>query len=61
MHREPEQNPLLIFYPLRLSLCLSKLFHSFPHTHTHTPPGNESKANFTFLPLNGIGTDAKRA
>ncbi len=62
MHLEPEQTPLLIFYPVRLSVCLSELFLSFSLSLSHkTPPGNESREIFTFLPLNGIGTDAEGA
>lgn len=59
MHLEPEQTPLLIFYPVRLSVCLSELFLSF--SLSQTPPGNEQREIFTFLPLNGIGTDAEGA
>lgn len=61
MHLEPEQTPVIIFYPVRLSVCLSELFLFFFLSLAQTPPGNESRENFSFLPLNGIGTYVERA
>lgn len=63
MHLEPEQTPVIIFYPVRLSVCLSELFLSFflSLSLSQTPPGNESRENSTFLPLNGIGTNVEGA
>lgn len=42
MHLEPEQTPVIVFYPVRLSVRLSELFLSF----SQTPPGSESRENF---------------
>lgn len=60
MHLEPEQTPVLIFYPVRLSVCLSELFLSFSLPHKHHLGMSQGRI-FTFLPLNGIGTDAEGA
>lgn len=49
--------PHCSFFILSVSLYVSLNYCS----PSQTPPGNESRKNFTFLPLNGIGTDTKRA
>lgn len=33
MHLEPEQTPVIVFYPVRLSVRLSELFLSLSHKH----------------------------
>lgn len=43
--------PCCSFFILAFSVCL------FKRSRSQTPPGTK---NFTFLPLNGIGTDAER-
>lgn len=51
--------PHCSFFILSVSLYVSLNYSSL--SLSQTPPGNESKENFTFLPLNGIGTDAEGA
>lgn len=54
MHLEPEQTPVIVFYPVRLS----ELFLSLSHKH-HL--GVSQGKIFTFLPLHGSATYAERA
>lgn len=58
MHLEPEQTPVIVFYPVRLSVRLSELFLSLSHKH-HL--GVSQGRIFTFLPLHGSATYAERA
>lgn len=58
MHLEPEQTPVIVFYPVRLSVRLSELFLSLSHKH-HL--GVSQGRIFTFLPLHGSATYAAQA
>lgn len=58
MHLEPEQTPVIVFYPVRLSVRLSELFLSLSHKHHLVVSQGRI---FTFLPLHGSATYAGRA